>query len=147
GRGFELIVEIIDDLRERHFIDKNGPRRAQIFGANVDAAPLSGKLHQIADIFRRHDEAGADKGLTELFDLTHIRHFLRVVNENCFAVACQDFISDVWRGRYQLQFAVALEALLDDFAMEHAQKAAAKAEAQSFAAFRLVRKAGIVEAQ
>ena len=45
--------------------------------------------------------------------------------------AREDLVGDVRGGDDQLQLAVAFEALLDDLAMEHAEEAAAEAEAEA----------------
>ena len=85
--------------------------------------------------------------LAELLDLAGVGHLLRVVDDHDLALARQDFVGDVRGGLHQVELAVAFEALLDDLAVEHAQEAAAEAEAEPFADFRLIGEAGIVELQ
>ena len=37
---FELVVKIVDDFRQRQFVDEDGPRGAEVFRADVNAAPF-----------------------------------------------------------------------------------------------------------
>ena len=95
----------------------------------------------------RQQEIDAHERLAELLDLAAFRHLLRAVDDDGFALARQDFVGDVRRRLHEIELAVALQALLDDLAVEHSQKAAAEAEAEAFADFRLIGEAGIVELQ
>ena len=78
----------------------------------------------------------AHERLAELLDLAGVGNLLRIVDDEDLALARQDFVGDVRGGRDQFEIAVAFEALLDDLAVEHAQKAAAEAEAEPFAVLR-----------
>src|SRR5262249_53456323 len=55
------------------------------------------------------------------------------------------FVRDVWRGLHEVQVAVALQALLDDLAVEHPQEATTKTEAESLTRLRQVREARIIQ--
>src|SRR5206468_556321 len=61
------------------------------------------------------------------------------------AVALEDLVGDVRRRGDEIEPAVALDALLDDLTMKHAQKAAAEAETEPFRIFRLIGKTAVVE--
>ena len=88
-----------------------------------------------------------DDRLAELFDLPAVGDLLRVVDNHDFALARQNLVGHVRRRRHQFELAVAFQALLNDLAVEHAQKAAAEAEAQPLAILGLIGEAGIVELQ
>src|SRR5207247_8592174 len=70
---------------------------------------------------------------------------LRLVPAQGFGLSRQNFIGDVGGGGDEVQLAVALDPLLNDLAVQHAQKAASKAEAEPLAVLGLVGKAGVVE--
>ena len=142
---FQLVVQVVDDFRQRQFIDQDGPRRAQVFGPKINAAPLGAQLHEVADVLRRQQETDAHERLAEFLDLAGVRHFLRVVDHQGFALARQDFVGHVGGCLHQVELAVAFQPLLNDLAVEHAQKAAAEAKAEAFAVFRLIGETGIVE--
>ena len=40
GGGFEFVIQVVNNFRERHLVNENGPRGAEILGANVGAAAL-----------------------------------------------------------------------------------------------------------
>src|SRR5262245_8715133 len=145
--GLELVVQVIDHFSERQLVDEDGPRRTQVLGPDVDGAALGTHLHQIADVFARQQETDADDRLAELLDLSSFRHFLRTVDGEDLAFAGEDFVGHIWGGLHQLQLTGALKPLLDDLAVEEAEEAAAEAEAEPLAVFRLVGEAGIVEPQ
>ena len=90
---------------------------------------------------RRHER------LAKFLDLAGIGHLLRVVDDDDFALARQHFVGDVGGRRDQFEIVVAFEALLNDLAVEHAEEAAAEAEAEPFAVLGKIGKAGIVEAK
>ncbi len=58
-----------------------------------------------------------------------------------------DVVAHARGGGDQIQFVLALQALLDDLHVQQAEEAAAKAESQGNRAFRLEEEGGIVEAQ
>ena len=61
------------------------------------------------------------------------------------ALAGQDLVGDVGGGLDQVEVALAFEPLLDDLHVEHAEEAAAEAEAEGVGGFRLEGEAGVVE--
>ena len=63
------------------------------------------------------------------------------------ALASEDLVGDVGGRLDQVEIALALEPLLDDLHVEHAQEAAAEAEAQRVGGLGLEREAGVVERQ
>ena len=63
------------------------------------------------------------------------------------ALAGDDLVGDVRGGLDQREVALALEPLLDDLHVEHAQEAAAEAEPERVGRLRLEREARVVERQ
>ena len=98
-----------------------------------------------ADVLGRQHEAHAHDRLAELFDVALLGHLLRRVDLELFAVVERDLVSHVRRGLHQVDVGLLLEPLLDDLHVQQAQKAAAEAEAQRVARFRLELEAGIVD--
>ena len=70
-----------------------------------------------------------------------------VIHHDHAAVGLDDLIDDGGQGGDQIQVKFPLQPLLDDLHMEHAQKAAAEAEAQGHGALRLEGQGGVVELQ
>ena len=50
ARGaLELVVEVVNHLRQRQFVGQDGPRGREILGLDVNPAPVLAKLHDRAD--------------------------------------------------------------------------------------------------
>ena len=133
----ELVVQVVDDLRQRHLEDEDGPRRAEVLGADVDAAALG--AHAASG--RRCCSAGSRKLMRTIGSRNSSiwpasGTFCGLSMTMRLALARQDLVGDVRRGLHQVEVAVALQALLDDLAVEHAEEAAAEAEAEPLADFR-----------
>ena len=136
--GLELVVEIVNHLRERHFVHEDHPLLTQVFGANKCAAPIRAQLHQNADVLGGNEKADFHNRFAKFLDLAGIGDILRTVNDDGFAIFLLNLVGDVWCGLNQVQVAIAFQALLDDLAMQHPQEAAAETETQSVASFRLI---------
>ena len=98
GDGLELVVQVVDDLRERHLVGEDHPLRAEVLHPHERAPAVGAHLHQVADVRRRDQEADLDDRLAELLDLPGVRHVLRVVDLEDFAPAGHDLVGDVRGG-------------------------------------------------
>ena len=83
--------------------------------------------------------------LADLLDDAHVRQVGRVVHLDVLAVGFDDFVDDAWVGGDDVHVVLPPEAFLDDFHVEEAEEAAAKAKAESDGAFRLKDERGVVE--
>src|SRR5262249_55294131 len=83
--------------------------------------------------------------LAKFLDLSGFWDLLRIIDRENLALASQDLISHVRRGLNKLQVAGSFEPLLNDLAMQHAEKATAKPETEPFAGLGLIGEAGVVE--
>src|SRR5690606_998159 len=81
------------------------------------------------------------------FDGGQVRQLRWAVDVECFAVLQRQLIDHGRCGSDQVQVVFALETLLDDLHMQHAEEADAEAEAKGIGAFRLVLQRSIVEGQ
>ena len=81
-------------------------------------------------LFSREDEVDLGDRLAELLDIAGVGNSRRVGDVQGFALASQDLIGDVGRCLNQGQVALALQPLLDDFHVQHAQEAAPEAETE-----------------
>ena len=96
----------------------------------VFAAALLAKLHDVADVFRRRQDAGADERLLALQNFGGVGVIQRGIDLNGLAARLRDAVDDVRRGRDEVEVVFALQALHDDLHVQQAQKAAAEAEAE-----------------
>ncbi len=88
-----------------------------------------------------------DDGLADLGDLAWLRQIGRVVDLDDLAVRELHLVDHGGRGGDQVQVVLALQALLDDLHVQHAEEAAAEAEAQGLGDLRLVEQGRVVEPQ
>ena len=86
-------------------------------------------------------------GSSHFGDLAGIGPAGGIVHFDQFAVGLGDFVAHAGRGGDELKAELAFQALLNDFHVEQAEKAAAKAETEGHGAFRLKEEGRIVEAQ
>ncbi len=113
----------------------------------MHAALFLAELQDGAYRFIRSDDHGGDDRLLDFNGHSGRRKFRGVVDLDDLAVGGGDAIAHAGRGGDQVDAEFALEALLHDFHVQQAEKAAAKTEAQRDGIFRLVKKCGVVELQ
>ena len=94
-----------------------------------------------------HQDGGAADRFAHFLDRRQVRELGRVVDVDDLAVLLHDLEDHRGRGGDQVQVVFALQALLDDLHVQHAEEAATEAEAQGFGAFRLVLQRRVVEGQ
>ncbi len=142
----QLVEEVQHHLGHRQLV-ADLHLAAQVVDADLAAALLFAQLDDVADVLLGGEHVGTDDRLTDLLDLVHRRQLGRVVHVDDRAIGLQDFIHHRRRGADQVQVVFALQALLHDFHVQHAEEAAAEAEAHRLGAFRLETQRGIVQAQ
>src|SRR5439155_14552650 len=68
GRALEAVVKIVNHLGQRHLVDQNHARGADVFGLLVDAAAILAQLHHRPDAVGRQDQVHEDVGLADFLD-------------------------------------------------------------------------------
>ena len=101
--------------------------------------------HDIAHILVGGDDGDLHIGLLGMLDNSGVGIIVGVIHLYQGAVGLIHMVNNGGESGDQIQVELPLQALLDDLHMEHPQKAAAEAEAQSHGAFRLKGQGGIVE--
>ena len=96
------------------------------------------------EVVFRHEDVGEDNRLADFRDVVGRGQFARIVNVQRFARGGFDFIDDSRRGGDEVKVVLALQPLLHDFHVQHAEEAAAEAKAQRLRGFRLVKERGVV---
>ena len=86
-------------------------------------------------------------GSSMRFDLGGVGPAGRIVDFDDGAIGEGDFVADAGRGGDEVERVLALEALLNNFEVEQAEEAAAKAEAEGDGGLGLEGEAGVVEAK
>ena len=102
--------------------------------------------HSADGLVRRDDHRRQDR-LLDFLNRTRRRKFRGVVDFYHLARRRRDAVLHARRGRDQVDVEFALEALLHDFHVQQAEKAAAETESERHRVLRLVEKRGVVELQ
>ncbi|MNF84276.1 hypothetical protein D3C84_666280 [compost metagenome] len=84
----------------------------------------------------RHKNVGPNDRFAHVFDGRQVGQLGRVVDVDRLTGLEQQLEDYRRRGGDQVQVVLALQALLDDFHVQHAEETAAEAEAQGIGAFR-----------
>ena len=142
----ELVEEVQHHLGHRQLV-ADLHLAGQVLDAQLHAALVLAQLDDRADVGLGGEDVGADDRLAHLGDLVHRRQLGRVVQRQHLAVGLQYLVDHRGRGRDQVEVVLALQALLHDLHVQHAQEAAAEAEAHGLGAFRLEAQRGVVEPQ
>ncbi len=145
--GFEAVVEIEDDLVERQFVVEHDAGGADVLESFLLAALFFDQRENAADIFFVGENGGEDDGLLDFGDLAGIEPARRVVDFDHGAVGFVDLVADAGSGGDEVEIELALQAFLNDFHMEQAEKAAAKSEAKGDRTFGLEEEGRIVQAK
>ncbi|CDN46190.1 hypothetical protein BN871_LI_00040 [Paenibacillus sp. P22] len=145
--GFQLVEEVVDDLRKRNLVRNGDAVRIQVLHVHEFAALVLAQLHDGADKVVRHDDGGLDIRLLDMLDLADLRVVGRIVDAEHLAARKRHGIDDARRRRDEVDVELALDALLDDVHMEQAQESAAEAEAERCRRFRLEGEGRVVELQ
>ena len=110
----------------------------------LHAAFFDAQADDRAEIVLRHEDVGEDDWLTDFGDVVGGGQFARIVDVQRFASGGFHFIDNRRRGGDEVEVVFALQPLLHDFHVQHAEEAAAEAKAQRLRGFRLVKERGVV---
>ena len=97
GYGLEPVIEIKEDLCQRHLIDKLDTLLVKIVHARLDTALLKAESDYRADILRRGDYIRLDLWLFRGLDAHRLRILQGIVDLDCLPISHVDDIS--YRGR------------------------------------------------
>ena len=103
--------------------------------------------NDVTQVLLRHKNVGTHDWLAHVFNHGKIRQLGRVVDVNRFTGLEQQLKNYGWRSGDQVQVVLALQALLNDLHVQHAEEAATEAEAQCVRAFWRVLQRRIVQRQ
>ena len=145
--AFEFVVEIEDDLRQRHVeIDLHAVLRDEGLVFH-HAALVDAQLDDVAQELRLGDDLRLDVGLLDLGDLRHFGQPRGVVHLHHVALRRGDAVRHVGHGRDDIHVEFAVQPLLDDLHVQQPEESAAESESQRQRAFGLERQRGVVELQ
>jgi hypothetical protein len=147
GVGLQRVEKVVDDLVQRHLIVQLHQMGVQILHVLELAAPLLAHGHDVPHKVLRRDDGHLDVRLLRVLDGARIGVVVGVVHLHHGAVGLVDVVDDAGQRGHQVQVEFPLQPLLNDLHVQHAQKAAAEAEAQRCGGFRLKRQRRIVELQ
>ena len=133
--GLEGIEEIVDDLVERHFVMHFHEPLVEILHVFINAAALLTERHDVADELVRRDDRYLDERLERLGDGSRVGVVVWVIDEYRSAVGLFDLVNDRGERRDEIEVELALQPLLNDLHVQHAEEAAAEAEAERDGAF------------
>ena len=110
----------------------------------LHAAFFDAQADDRAEIVLRHEDVGEDDWLTDFGDVVGGGQFARIVDVQRFASGGFHFIDNRRRGGDEVKVVLALQPLLHDFHVQHAEETAAEAKTQRLRGFRLVKERGVV---
>ena len=145
GHGFQLVVEIVDDLGQRQFADELDAAGHGVVVLDVLAAPLHAQGHDHAHVALRDVDGGLDERLLHPGDGAGVREVGGVVDLDQGLILQVEVVLDRGHGEDEGDVELALEPLLHHLQVEQAKEAAAKAEAERRGRVLLESEGGIVE--
>jgi hypothetical protein len=158
--AFELVVErgvaTADGLQpveevQHHFGQRQLELELYLRGGVLHALLHAPLLHAQADhrthVFLRHQDAAANDRLTQFLDLVDLGQRARVVDFDHLAGRGDEFVDHGRRGGDQIELILALQALLHDLHVQHAEKPDAEPEAQCSGGLGLVAERRVVQRQ
>ena len=114
GDGFDLVVEVDQDLVERQDRGDHDAPGIDRVGALHDATLLHHDLHDVADVFvRDHDKAFHDR-FADLLDDTHVGKVGGVVDHEEIPIGLDHLVDDARIGRDDIHVVLTTQALDDD---------------------------------
>ena len=140
----ERVKEVVDDLVERHLVVQLHEPAVEVLHVFILAAQVLAQRHDVADKLLRRDDRHVHERLRDL-DGRGVRVIVRVVDHEHRAVGLRDAVDDARQRRDEVKIKLALEPLLNDLHVQHAEKAAPEAEAERDRRLRLERERGVVE--
>src|SRR5438094_10282 len=134
----QLVIEIDDDLGERHVVLQHRPRRIDVAHVGEGRALGLRELHHRTHVRGRHDDRHLHPRFADLDDRARVRQERRVVDRDLGALLGYHAVLDGRRCGDEVEVVLALEALLHDLEMEKAEEPRAETEAQCLRRLRLV---------
>ena len=135
--GFQPVVEVEDEFRERHVVGQAHALRRDVVHADVGSALLLAELHRRADELLGHEYRELYVRLANLLDAPRVREVRGTVRLYDLAVRQHYLVDDVRRGRHEVDAELAVEPLLRNLHVQQAEEAAAEAEAERRRVLRL----------
>ena len=145
GPGLQGIEKIVDDLIDGHGVVELHQVGVQILHIPELRPPLLTHGHDVAHIVRRRDDGHLGIGLPGLQNGPGVRVVVGIVHVDHRAVGLGNLIDHRGQGGDEVQAELPLQPFLNDLHVEHPQKAAPEAEAQSHGGLRLEGQGGVVE--
>ena len=146
GDGLEPVVEVDDDLAQRE-VELDVHPLADVLERLVLAALVLGELVDLAHELGGHQDGPPDVGLLDALDLVHRRQLGGVLHLDGLALGRHHSEPHAGGGDDQRQVELALEPLLHDLEVQHAEEAAAEAVAERERGLRLEVEGGVVQAE
>src|SRR3989442_6374985 len=125
GDGLELVVEVHHDLGEGK-VELDVAALAEVLQRLVLAPLVLGELVDLAHELGGHEHRAAHVRLLDALDLVHGGQLRGVLHLDGLALGGDDPEAHAGSGDDEGEVELALEALLDDLEVEHAQEAAAE---------------------
>src|SRR6266852_2515406 len=125
GDRLELVVEVHHDLGERE-VELDVAALAEVLQRLVLAALVLGELVDLAHELGGHEHRAPDVRLLDALELVHGGQLRGILDLDGLALGGDDPEAHAGGGDDEGEVELALEALLDDLEMEHAQEAAAE---------------------
>ena len=142
---FETIEEIVNDLAQGQFVNKDISRIVENLHVLEDPAPVLAELHDGADVFLRRHYLGRDERLLDFRGFRRFWQFRGVVDHNDFPIGLDHPINDARRGQNQIEAIFPLQALLDDIHVEQPEETATEPKAEGLGCFGLENQGSIVQ--
>src|SRR5215472_4654136 len=146
GDGLQPIVEVDHDFGEGK-VELDVAALAHVLERLVLSALLLGELVDLAHELRGHENGAAYVGLLDALDLVGGWQLRGILHLGGLPLRAHHPEAHRRRGDDEGEVELALQPLLHDFQVEHAQKAAAKAVAEGERGLWLVVEGGVVEAE
>src|SRR5713101_2952663 len=146
GDGLEPVVEVHHDLAQRE-VELDVDPLAHVLERLVLAPFLLGELVDLAHELGGHEDRAAYVGLLDALDLVGRGQLGRVLHVDDLALHGHHPEADAGRGDDEGEIELALEPLLHDLEVEHAEEAAAEPVAERERGLRLEVERRIVQAQ
>src|SRR5215510_10585341 len=146
GDGLQSVVEVDHDLGEGK-VELDVAALAHVLERLVLTALLLGELVDLAHELRGHEDGAAHVGLLDALDLVGGRQLRGILHLGGFPLRAHHPEAHGGRGDDEGEIELALQPLLHDFQVEHAQKAAAEAVAEGERGLGLVVEGRVVEAE
>ncbi len=143
---FQTIEEVQHHLVHRQVVTHLN-LRAEELHVTLHATLLDAQGNDVTQVLLRHQDGRRHDRLAEIGDGRDIRQLGRVVDGDGLTGLELEFVDNARRGGDQVQVVLALQALLDDLHVQHAEEAAAETEAQRIGAFRRVLQRRVIEGQ